>query len=289
MSEVISMRSEELSESQEKLLWDLIQQLKEIRTICRPFTNIPGENQDVIKECNTFISMLRESWDMSMFWNKKLQMNIFDTLWLQAFPEVSRILTTWMLDLAAELWEKSELDKNVQWAIATVAAAVQAWVEIDREGNKYWKDLEKFWSKLYWDNLNWKDWIWDTEIIQEDGYLVIYFQDSPKAYLPRNLQQEYQWKSWKILMDDCKLENRLVTFNDFWYVLNWLSKLWINDSKIQADFFREVLGLEKGIYLCRDLQMGGEECNAFDISETWIEFIAVWVDSQKSEYRALTS
>jgi len=280
------MRSENLYESQEQLLGGLIQQLKEIRLICRPFTNIPRENQDIIDECNKFLSMLRDSEDITMLWNKKLQMSLFDILRLQAFPEVSKILIIWMFDLAAELWQKTVRDKRVQWVVANVAEAAKTWVEMRED--KYWLALEEFWNKYYWDNLEWKDWIWGTEILEEDGCLVIYFQGSPKVYFPIILREELQSKSWVSIMSFNWMEHSLITSTDFSFVLRWLDDIWITSKAAQADFFKNVFWLEDWIYLCKDSQSGDVECNAFNLSDRWVDHCAVWKWIQSLNYRALT-
>jgi hypothetical protein len=283
------MNSPKLTEAQEKIIDDLNWTIKEIRQICRPWSNVPRDNQPMLDACDIFFWKLRDSGDVSLVWNKSLQATLNTIIPPQGFPEVYKHLVMWIFDVVSELGQKSELDKNVQWVVATVVEAAKTWVEMREEvEHDYDSAFDDFKLKLI-------EQVWfispklEKSHISVNGKVITITTEWVVQFnFWVNLEADYQWKSWNELMNKTKLANPLIGVESFKDVLRWLNSMWITDNQLQAKLFGDVLGLSNGIYLCEQTQYGKTWCWSYIISGNWVVPELIDRDKEGSEIYAIT-
>jgi hypothetical protein len=275
MSALTTMKSPKLTEAQEKIIDDLNWTIKEIRQICRPWSNVPRDNQPMLDACDIFFWKLKDSGDVSLVWNKSLQATLNTIIPPQGFPEVYKHLVMWIFDVVSELGQKSELDKNVQWAIADVTAAAQAWVEMREENEEidYNDRLIEFkWNVI----ISWKTvshMLQNTRVTSENMELKITCNGDIIATFPIMDNSILSWKSLGEILNNLwdwnKWIERLPHSDEVWEVLTWLDESEIKDDKLRVKFFKDVLWLKNWTYVCSNLKENGE-CHIINLTDDFI-------------------
>ncbi len=262
--------------------------ISEIYNVLQQKWNLWNE-RPYVSVCDKFIKAFIDSWDINLMLNTDLILEISE------LPEEPRTYLLFQIVKAqAEIAQEKELNKDVIWVMDDTIEAVNDWVELTASTRKlsFEQKLQRFGKKceqMFWGM--------PLDFVNNCGYtfdkdrrcITIELKWQTKAIFPLILPEELQSKSWTSIMSFNWLDYSLVTSTDFIHVLDWLKEIKIKSPELQAAFFKGVLWLEDGIYLCADLQADGQNCNAYQISDRWVDFTVVWKGIQNLNHRALTS
>lgn len=127
----------------------------------------------------------------------------------------------------------------------------------------------------------------------ENNELTIFEDRNPIGIIPYTENENLRWMSWLAVEDKLWSNHNallwVVTSTDFWQIHHWIDSVWIKSMKYKWMFYREVLGLENGYYVCADSQKDNKYCHAFKITDFWAEFVAMDKLWWSNQFRYLIS